>query len=97
MRLYDDIFKNPNDSACARCVIVPGGGGYFEGVKSVGDFSSERLVLYFSGDCTQSVEVEGKNFIIGKYCDGDLQLFGAIARLRLPQNEKHEENKGGAN
>ena len=78
MRLYDEIFKNTEGFPFARCTIVPGGGGYFEGVKAVGDFSPERVVLCFPR-C--SVSVEGVGLCIKKYCDGDLQLTGKILAL----------------
>ena len=84
MRLYDEIFKNADGGALARCVIVPCGGGYFEGVKTVGDFSSERIVLYFP---KEGVEVVGKALTIKKYCDGDLQLAGKIHALRVLEKE----------
>lgn len=84
MRLYDEIFKNADGGALARCVIVPCGGGYFEGVKAVGDFSPERIVLCFP---KQDVEVEGTALTIKKYCDGDLQLAGNIHALRVVDKE----------
>ena len=86
MRLYDDIFKNPNDSACARCVIVPGGGGYFEGVKSVGDFSSEKIVIYFH---RQVVEIYGIDLAIKKYYDGDLHVGGRVSAVRVVSPEEN--------
>ncbi len=84
MRLYDEIFKNADGGAFSRCVIVPDGGGYFEGVKAVGDFSPERVVLCFP---KRTVEIEGNNLSIKKYCDGDLQLSGRIRLLRLLDEE----------
>ena len=80
MRLYDEIFKNADGAAFARCVVVPCGGGYFEGVKSVADFSAERVVLCFP---RERVEIEGASLCIKKYCDGDLQLSGKIISLRV--------------
>jgi hypothetical protein len=80
MQLYDELFKSVDGVASARCNIVPRGGGYFEGVKAVGDFSAERIVLYFP---RESVEVEGVALTIKKYCDGDLQLAGKIHALRV--------------
>ena len=80
MRLYDDIFKDPGGSACARCVVVPGGGGYFEGVKSVGDFSSEKIVIYFP---RQAVEIYGVDLAIKKYYDGDLHIGGRVSAVRM--------------
>ena len=80
MRLYDEIFKNADGTAFARCVIVPRGGGYFEGVKSVADFSDEKVTLCFPREW---VEVEGKRLCIKKYCDGDLQISGTITSLKV--------------
>lgn len=80
MRLYEEIFKNVDGAAIARCVMVPCGGGYFEGVKSVADFSEEKLTLVFPH---QLVEVEGSALCIKKYSDGDLQLSGKILSIRV--------------
>ena len=80
MRIYDEILKDPTDGACARCTIVPGGGGYLEGVKSVGDFSAERIVVYFP---RQEVEIVGQALTIKKYYDGDLQIGGKVTAIRV--------------
>lgn len=80
MRLYEEIFKNVEGAAFARCVLAVGGNGYFEGVKSVGDFSPERIVLYFP---RERVEIEGENLSIGKYYDGDLLLCGKILSFKV--------------
>lgn len=80
MRLYDEIFKNADGFSFSRCTVVPGGGGYFEGVKAVGDFSPERVVVCFPRG---NVAVEGKGLTIKKYYDGDLQLSGQIFTLRV--------------
>lgn len=88
MRLYDEIFKSA-DGATVRCMIVPNGGGYFEGVKTVGDFSPERVVLYFP---RESVEVEGERLSIKKYCDGDLELSGRIFALRVMESSTKKDS-----
>ncbi len=80
MRLFDEIFKNDTLASLARCVVIVGGGGYFEGVKTVGDFTPERIVLYFP---KETLVVEGENLSIGKYCDGDLRLLGKIHSWRI--------------
>ena len=82
MRLYDEIFKNTEGFPFARCTIVPGGGGYFEGVKAIGDFSPERVVVCFH---RQSVAIDGKDLSVKKYYDGDLQLSGQIFTLTTEQ------------
>ena len=81
MRLYDEIFKNTD--ALARYSVAVGGGGYFEGVKTVGDFSSQKIIVYFP---RYGLEIEGENFVIGKYCEGDLQLLGKIFSVKLIDN-----------
>ena len=82
MRLYDEIFKNTEGFPLERCTVVPCGGGYFEGVKAVGDFSPERVVICFH---RTTVAVEGAGLAIKKYYDGDLQLSGSIFRLTAEQ------------
>ena len=79
MRLYGEIFKNTSVDALAKCIIIPCGGGYFEGVKTVEDFSAERILIRFSH---HRVEVLGEALVIKKYCDGDLQVVGKILSLR---------------
>ena len=80
MRLYEELFKDADGAALCRSLIVPNGGGYFEGVKAVGDFSPERLLVCFP---KEAVEVEGENLSIKKYYDGDLQLCGKIFTLPI--------------
>ncbi len=75
MRLYEEIFKDVDGVAGARCLFLPGGGGYFEAVKSVEDFSPREVVIVFPS-CR--VRVFGTFLSIKKYCDGDLQLSGRI-------------------
>lgn len=84
MRLYEEIFKNVEGVAASKCVFVPRGGGYFEGVKSVGEFSPKRVLVCFP---KEQVLVEGENLIIKKYCDGDLQLSGRITSVRVEERE----------
>lgn len=80
MRLYEEIFKNADGGAPSRCIFVPNGGGYFEGVKAVEDFSSEKILLCFP---KERVEILGEGLVIAKYCDGDLQLSGRILCVQV--------------
>ena len=63
----------------------PCGGGYFEGVKAVEDFSTERIILCFS---RERVELLGEAFSIKKYYDGDLQVQGKILSMRALVGEE---------
>ncbi len=78
--MLDELFKNTEGEAFTRCTVVPFGGGYFEGVKALGDYSSERIVLCFPR-C--SVEIEGTELTIRKYCDGDLHILGQIVAVKM--------------
>ena len=80
MRLYEEIFKSADGLALQKYTVVVGGGGYFEGVKSVGDFSPEQVVLFFSKN---SLQIDGKRLSIKKYIDGDVELSGEIHTVTL--------------
>lgn len=87
MRLYNEILKRLGDgeaelAAGARYTVLPGRGGYFQGVKTVSEFSPERILLGFR---RAVLEVEGSGFVIEKYCDGDLELSGKILCVRLSE------------
>ena len=84
MRLYDEIIQSEGWSAFAgaRVLLMPSRAAYFEGVKALGDFSAERVDVYFSS-CVVSVEGEGLS--IGKYSDGDLSVLGKIRSLSVKE------------
>ena len=80
MRLYDEIFHNVEGAAFARCIIAVGGNAYFQGVRSVGDFSSKKIVLYFKeGEAV----IEGEELSVGWYGEGDLLLNGKVLSYRV--------------
>ena len=78
MRLLAEIFEKAE--AGARFTVAEYGGAYFEGVKSVGEFSPERILLYFS---KSGVELEGEELRIETYVDGDMRIGGRIDVVRL--------------
>ena len=80
MRLYDEIFKSAEGVALSRFTIVPRGGGYFEGVKAVGEFSTEKILLLYP---KAVLEIDGENLSIGKYVDGDLKIEGKVRAVSL--------------
>lgn len=58
--------------------VLDGGGGYFENVKRILEFSPEAIVL---GGKKGSLRVEGQNLSLGKYFGGDLMIRGEIAKV----------------
>ena len=84
MRLYDEIIHSEGWTAFAgaRVLFMPLRAAYFEGVKSLGDFSAERVEIFFPS-CV--VSVEGEALSIGKYSDGDLSVLGKIRLLSVKE------------
>lgn len=78
MRLYGEIMRKTGMKElfhAPRCNLLLGGGGYFQGVKGVSEFTPEKIVLSFKeGD----IEILGKGFSIAKYQDGDAEIAGEI-------------------
>ena len=82
MRLYEEIFKNREGLAQDKCILLLGGGGYFEGVKAVGEFSPEKIELCFA---KRRAIVTGLDLSIQKYCEGDLRIGGKILSFALDE------------
>ena len=77
MQLYDEIYEGVAE---ARCSFLPNGGGYFQGVRSLGGFSDTEIRLEFK---KVVVSVRGEGLEIKKYCDGDLEIFGKILAVAV--------------
>ncbi|MBQ7879350.1 MAG: hypothetical protein IJ317_01740 [Clostridia bacterium] len=88
MRLYDEIFKRADGSfdLLPKCLIVPNGNGYFQGVKTMGEFSDTRIEIYFQGLHPLRAEVIGRALTVLKYCDGDLEIGGKITSFGVLEN-----------
>lgn len=83
MRLHEEIW-GVDGFALARYTVAVNGGGYFEGVKAVGEFSPEKICLSFP---RVAVEVEGENLSIAKYLDGDLRIDGKIRSVKCVEGQ----------
>lgn len=82
MRLYDEIAQSEGFSAFAgaRALFLPMRAVYLEGVKALGDFAPEKVVVCFP-HC--QVAVEGEELSIAKYLDGDLCIVGKPRSLSV--------------
>ena len=82
MRLYEEIIKSEGFTAFAgaRVLFLPLRAAYVEGVKALGDFSPQRVEIYFPA-CR--VAVEGEGLSIGRYTDGDLCVLGKVYSLAV--------------
>ncbi len=60
--------------------IVPSFGGYFRSVKSIAEYSPERLVLLQK---KTSIVLEGENLQVGKYFEEDIFIKGNIKVIKV--------------
>jgi len=86
MRLYEEVVKKINLSGggdlfgCARCTLIFGGGGYFEGVRGIIDLSETKIVLALKSGV---LEIIGERLGVEKYLEGDVELSGKILTVAL--------------
>ena len=88
MRLYSEIFKKINVSELfegARCDFFPFGGGYFQGVKSIGELSEEKILLVFK---RADILVTGESLSVEKYFEGDLKISGKIRSVSIVEGSE---------
>lgn len=81
MRLFSEIEKilgGEEDSSRVQYTVLDGGGGYFQNVKKILEFSENAIV--FKGR-RGSVRVEGERLSLGKYYLGDAVVRGRISRV----------------
>lgn len=60
--------------------VVRGFGGYFRCVKTVAEFSSERVVLIVGRG---SITVAGEGLEVAKYFEGDALIKGDIKEISI--------------
>lgn len=81
MRLFSEIERalgKEEDSSRVQYTVLDGGGGYFQNVKKILEFSENAIV--FSGR-RGGVRIEGEGLSLGKYYLGDAVVYGRIERV----------------
>ena len=81
MRLFSEIKRalgQEEDSARVQYTVLDGGGGYFQNVKKILEFSENAIV--FAGR-KGAVRVEGEGLNLGKYYLGDALVKGNIIKV----------------
>ena len=81
MRLFSEIERalgHEEDGSRVQYTVLDGGGGYFQNVKKILEFSENAIV--FSGR-RGAVRVEGERLSLGKYYLGDAIVYGNIVRV----------------
>ena len=81
MRLFSEIKRalgQEEDSARVQYTVLDGGGGYFQNVKKILEFSETLIV--FAGR-RGAIRIEGEGLHLGKYYLGDALVRGSIVRV----------------
>lgn len=81
MRLFQEIakfFPAGGEAFRIQYTVLDGQGGYFRNVKSIGEFSPERILLRGKRG---GVVVEGEALSLGKYFGEDAAVVGKIRRV----------------
>lgn len=82
MRLFsairDVLAADGLDIARVHYTVIDGRGGYFQNVRRLVEFSSERVVL---AGRKGRVYVEGEGLRLGRCGEGDVTVLGDIVRV----------------
>lgn len=80
MKLLQQILTEAGADDARAFTIVPGFGGYFKCVKSICEYSPEKIIVLVG---KSRLELEGKCLAVGKYFQGDLFVSGSIEGVRI--------------
>lgn len=80
MKLLEQILGELGGDTLKSFTVIPQFGGYFRSIKSVKEFSSEKIVLVQK----QAVfTLEGENMDIGSYFEEDIFIKGDIRDIKI--------------
>ena len=87
MRLLGEIRKifPAEEGAFGLQYTVVEGGGYFENVKRILEFTPQTVVLKCGGG---NLRIEGEGLSLGKYFQGDLAVRGKIVKVEREGGKK---------
>lgn len=80
MKLLEQILAEAGADTAKAYTVVPGFGAYFKSVKSVAEYSSEKVVLLVG---KTRLTVTGKNLTIGTYFEQDLFITGDVGGTQI--------------
>lgn len=75
MKLLQQILAEAGADTARAYTVVPGFGGYFKSVKTVAEYTPERVVLLIGKN---RLCVTGSDLVISKFFEGDLLVAGNI-------------------
>jgi len=80
MKLLEQILGEMGADTLKSFTVVPDFGGYFRSIKSVKEFSAEKIVLIQK---RAAIILEGENLDIGSYFEEDLLIKGNIKVVKI--------------
>ena len=80
MKLLEQILGELGGDTLKAFTVVPDFGGYFRAVKSVAEYSEERIVLLAG---KRVITLEGKKLEVGKYFEQDIFIRGVIESVKI--------------
>ena len=75
MKLLEQVMEELGGDTLKSFSVVPSFGGYFRSIKSIAEYSSERIVLL---QRKTSIILEGEKLEVGKYFEEDIFIKGNI-------------------
>ncbi len=80
MKLLEQIIGELGGDTLKAFTVVPTFGGYFRSVKSVAEYTPQKIVLLLRKTV---LTLEGENMEIGKYFEQDLFIKGNIRVINV--------------
>lgn len=80
MKLLEQILNEMGADTLKSITLIPNSCCYLKSVKSVVDFSPERMVLAVG---KKRVTLEGENMLLGEFFEGDLVVKGDIRVIKI--------------
>lgn len=80
MKLLEQILGELGADTLKAFTVVPDFGGYFRSVKSVAEYSEEKIVLLAR---RRVITIEGKKLEVGKYFEQDIFIKGEIEGVKI--------------
>ncbi len=80
MKLLEQILCELGADDMKAFTVVPGFGGYFRNVKSINEYSPEKIVLVLRKTV---LTLEGEKLELGKYFEQDVFIKGEIKGIKI--------------
>ena len=80
MKMIEQVLSELGADTLKEFTVVPSFGGYFRSVKSVAEYTSEKIILTLR---KKVVTLTGENLEISKYFEEDIFIKGEIKVITI--------------